>query len=94
MACSARFERIAATLTVQVVNATGGRNVSSQPVGIDCSTDGVQDCAEDFAPNVRVVLRASPSGFLSWQGCDRVLDVNFCELTLAQPRSVIASFSP
>jgi hypothetical protein len=86
--------RAIVTLTVVVENATGGRNVSSQPVGIDCSTDASQDCTEDFAIDTTVTLRIAPQGLLALEGCDRVIDSQLCEVTMSRSRTVTARFAP
>lgn len=92
-ACSAGFVPIAtgATLTV-IVNSRVGV-VESQPTGIICSGGNGSDCSETYALGAVVLLRATPAGFLSWQGCDEVLDINACRVTMNQSRSVAANFS-
>jgi Divergent InlB B-repeat domain/Domain of unknown function (DUF5122) beta-propeller len=94
--CSASFVPIAAsaTLTVTIGNGTVDRIVDSQPAGIACSGDPVSDCSETFATGTSVLLHATLFGLQSWQGCDEVLDVNFCRVTMNQVRSVTANYGP
>lgn len=82
------------TLSVTIVNGAPGRTVESQPGGILCTVDPGSDCQELFSAGAPILLRAAPQGFQSWQGCDEIVDVNFCRVTMNQSRTVIATFVP
>jgi hypothetical protein len=95
--CSAEFSAPPPpTGAVLTVNLTGGVStvvVTSQPSGIECRRSGVSDCMEVYPVGTRVLLVAGPPNeFGSWQGCDRVLDINYCEVTVNASREVVATF--
>ena len=81
-------------LTVLIGNGGAGQMVDSQPVGIFCSAAAGSDCSETFAPGTTVLLHATLPGFRSWQGCDLIVDVNYCRLTMDSSRTVAANFGP
>ncbi|PCI67743.1 MAG: hypothetical protein COB38_09385 [Gammaproteobacteria bacterium] len=75
------------TLTVTVV---GSGNVTSDPVGINCGVD----CVEDYDDNTVVTLSANPdSGFMldSWSGA--CTSNGACVVTLDIARMVTATFT-
>lgn len=82
------------TLTVLIGNGGAGQIVDSQPAGIFCSAAAGSDCSETFAPGTTVLLHATLPGFRSWQGCDLIVDVNYCRLTMDSSRTVAANFGP
>ncbi len=70
----------------------GSGSVASEPEGIACG----QDCVEDFADGVVVDLTPSAedhSVFAGWNGLC-VLDGDVCRVTMDQARSVLAIFEP
>lgn len=78
---------VALNLTV-----TGNGNVQSNPAGINCGST----CAASFPTSTSVVLTATPNSnhtFTAWSGaCSG--SANTCTVSMAQARSVQASFAP
>ena len=82
------------TLTVLIGNGGAGTD-GRQPAGRHlCSAAAGSDCSETFAPGTTVLLHATLPGFRSWQGCDLIVDVNYCRLTMDSSRTVAANFGP
>jgi YVTN family beta-propeller protein len=89
---SAIFTAQPVTLTVTEVG-TGAGQVTSNPVGINCSASSNQ-CAAQFAVGTQVTLTASASvgsSFTGWSGgvCS---GTGTCQLTLSADTTVTASF--
>jgi hypothetical protein len=95
--CSAEFSPppapTAAVLTVSLTGGSSASEVTSQPAGIVCRNSVESDCSEVYPVGTQVLLRAVPSGELAtWQGCDRMVDVLYCEVTMDASREVVANF--
>lgn len=96
LGCTASFVPVSAAsmLVVRIGNAAAGQVVDSQPLGIRCSVDAGNDCSKTLPTGTSVTLHATLLGLASWQGCDEVLDINYCRLTLTRSRTVTASYGP
>ncbi|MGE0918339.1 Ig-like domain-containing protein [Trichlorobacter lovleyi] len=77
-----------ASLDVTII---GNGNVTSNPVGIACSSE---TCSASFTAGSSVTLTAHPDGvslFSGWSGC--VSGTNSCSLTMDANKAVVAYFS-
>lgn len=84
-----------ATLTVQMQGGSSDTIVQSLPPGIFCTTASGADCSETYSVGTFVQLNPTPfAEVVSWQGCDTLVDVRICQLTLNTDRTVTASFTP
>lgn len=88
----ANFALVPSSNVALSVGVTGNGNVQSNPVGINCGSS----CAASFPVNTSVVLTATPNAshvFAAWGGaCSG--SANTCTVSMAQARTVQASFSP
>ena len=90
--CFAQFARASgATLTMLVNNAGPGFEVESQPAGIFCNGLAGSDCVETYPFGTVVYLRAHAQYIGSWQGCDAIIDVIYCRVTMDRSRTVAAN---
>jgi hypothetical protein len=84
-----------ATLTVQIQGGSTDVAVESMPAGILCTKEIDSDCSETYPPGTLVRLNPTPTtASVSWQGCDALQDQRICEITLANDRTVTATFIP
>jgi hypothetical protein len=89
--CTATFNLPAHALTVTRTGAGTG-TVTSAPPGIDCGAD----CEQSYWLGTPVTLTAAPAAgsvFGGWAG-DCTGTAPTCQLTIAQARSVTATFNP
>ena len=73
------------------VTIEGDGSVTSNPTGIVCPTD----CEEGYNHNEKIILTATPytdNSFFGWEGCDKVLENNQCEVTLNTDKIIKAKF--
>jgi hypothetical protein len=84
-----------ATLSVQIQGGPTEAAVQSLEPGILCTTAAGADCSETYTIGTVVRLNPTPSTLpVTWQGCDALLDVRICEITVAANRSVTVTFAP
>ena len=76
-----------------VVSTTGTGNVSSNPIGIACGSNGV-DCSANFTDSTRVTLTAMPvsSSFTGWGGACSGTTLT-CVVTMNTAKSIVANFT-
>jgi hypothetical protein len=92
--CEARFSAPSDTVTLTVIvenDATA--QVVSEPAGIVCSMAPSSDCTQQLSPGSRLLLTATPfPPTLTWEGCDRVVAIRFCEVQVNSSRTVRARY--
>jgi hypothetical protein len=72
---------------------TGAGNITSQPQGINCGTDGT-NCSRLFLPGTQVTLQAVPegdSGFGGWSGC-KSSSGRTCQVIMGRDKAVTGTF--
>jgi phosphodiesterase/alkaline phosphatase D-like protein len=70
----------------------GGGTITSEPAGINCGTE----CEKQFTSGEVVKLTASAnpgSSFVSWTGCDEIVETNKCKITLSADKTVTATLA-
>jgi len=89
--CTATFvpPTTSVLLTVNVVNGGTGRSVISSLPGIACSGPE-SDCTESYPLGTGLLLHATQP--VQWAGCDELVDVSYCSVTMNQSRTVTATF--
>ncbi|CAK0759931.1 hypothetical protein CCP3SC5AM1_2760001 [Gammaproteobacteria bacterium] len=88
MTVTATFNKIYSLIMVKAGTGTG--TVTSNPSGINCGTD----CNENYVPNTKVTLTATPSSissFSGWSGgCSGTAAA--CTITMTANKTVTATF--
>ena len=92
LTCIATFTKKSPAQFELKVQTTGLGSVTSNPTGIDCSSD----CVESYPTNTSVTLTAKPVQGLTvsdWQGCDHA-DQLSCQVLMDKSKAVKVSFTP